>query len=62
LQNEQEAEERAEDQGFSITDNPILEALEIMPFVSIRQIVQMTFISLTTGFRRFTKLPQFVLK
>jgi hypothetical protein len=62
LQNEPEAEDRAEDQGFSITDNAILEILEIMSFASISQIAQMTFISLTTRFRRLTKLPDFVLK
>jgi hypothetical protein len=36
LQNEPEAEDRVEDQGFSITDNTILEVLEIMPLFSIR--------------------------
>jgi hypothetical protein len=36
LQNEPEAENRAEDQGFSITYNAILETLEMMPFASIR--------------------------
>jgi hypothetical protein len=44
LQNEPEAEDRVEDQGFSITDNVILEALEIMPFAYIRQIAKITFI------------------
>jgi hypothetical protein len=32
LPNEPEAKDRAEGQGFSITDNAILEALEMMPF------------------------------
>jgi hypothetical protein len=38
LQNEPETEDRAKNQGFSIPDNAILEALEMMPFASIRQI------------------------
>jgi hypothetical protein len=62
LQNEPEAEDRAEDQGFSITDNIILELLEMMPFASIRQIAEMTFILPTTGFRRLTKSLHFVLR
>jgi len=62
LQNEPEAENRAEDQGFSITDNAILEALEMMPFASIRQIAKMTIIPPTTVFRRLTKSLHFVLK
>jgi hypothetical protein len=62
LQNEPEAEDRAEDQGFSITDDAILDALEMMPFISIRQIAKMTFIPPTTGFRRLTKSVHFVLK
>jgi hypothetical protein len=37
LQNEPEAEDRVEDQGFSNIDNEILEKLEMMPFVSIRR-------------------------
>jgi hypothetical protein len=40
LQNEPEAEDRAEDQGFSITGNAILKASEMMSFTSIRQIVR----------------------
>jgi hypothetical protein len=55
LENEGEAEDRAEDQGFSIPDKAILEVLEMMPFASIRQIAQMTSIPLTTGFRRLRK-------
>jgi hypothetical protein len=62
LQNEEEAEDRAEDQGFSITDNAILEAPEMMPFVAIRQIAKMTFILPTTGFRRLKKSLHFVVK
>jgi hypothetical protein len=62
LQNESEAEDGAEDQGFSITDNAILEALEIMSFASIRQIAKMTIIPPTTIFCRLTKLLHFVLK
>jgi hypothetical protein len=52
LQNEPEpeAEDRAEDQGFSIEDNAIWEALEIMLFDSIRQIVKMTFMLPPTVF------------
>jgi hypothetical protein len=46
LQNEPEAGDRAEDQDFSITDSAILEAPEMMPFASIRQIAQMNFIVL----------------
>jgi hypothetical protein len=62
LQNEPETEDRTEDQGFSITDNAILEALEMMPFASIRQIAKMAFIPPTTVFRRLTKSLHFVLK
>jgi hypothetical protein len=62
LQNEPEAEDRVGDQGFSIIDNAILEALEMMPFASIRQIAKMTFIPPTTLFRRLTKSFHFVLK
>jgi hypothetical protein len=61
-ENEQEAENRAEDQSFSIRDNAILEALEMMPFASIGQIANMTFISPTTLFHRLMKLLDFVLK
>jgi hypothetical protein len=50
LQNERESEDRAQDQAFSITDNAILEALEMMPFVTIRQISKMIFIRPTTIF------------
>jgi hypothetical protein len=61
-ENGPEVEDRAEDQGFSITDNAILETLEMMPFASIGQIARMTIISHTTRFRRLTKLFDFVLK
>jgi hypothetical protein len=61
LQNEPEAEDRAEDHAFSITDNAILEALEMVPFPSIRQIAKMTSIRSTTGFRRLTKSLHFLL-
>jgi hypothetical protein len=60
LQNEPEAEDRAEDQSFSLTDNAILEALEMMSFTSIRQIVKMTFIPPTTIFRRLAKSLRFI--
>jgi hypothetical protein len=56
LQNEPEAGDRAEDENFSITDNAILEAFEIMPFASILRIAKMTFILPTTGFRRFDRI------
>jgi hypothetical protein len=59
---EAEAEDRAKDQGFSITDNAILEALEMIPFVSIREIAKMTFIPPTTRFRRLMKSLYFALK
>jgi hypothetical protein len=62
LQNEPQAEDRAEDQDFSITDNAILEALEMMPFASLHQIAEMTFILLITGFRCLTKSLHFGLK
>jgi hypothetical protein len=62
LQTVLEAEDRVEDQGFSITDNAILEALEMMPCASIRQIAQMAFIPPTTGFRRLMKSLHFALK
>jgi hypothetical protein len=61
-QNEPEVENRAKDQDFSIIDNAILEALEIMTFVSIGQIATMIFIPSTTGFCRLTKSVHFVLK
>jgi hypothetical protein len=61
-QNESEAEDRAEDQDLSITYNAIMEAFEIMPFASIRQIAKMTFIPPTAIFRRLAKSPHFVLK
>jgi hypothetical protein len=60
LQNEPEAEDRAEDQGFSIADNAILKTLEMMPFASIRQIARMTFIPPATGFQRLPKSFHFV--
>jgi hypothetical protein len=62
LQNEPEAERRAEDQSFSIPDNAILEALEMMPFASICQSAKKTFIPPTTTFRRLRKSLHFVLK
>jgi hypothetical protein len=62
LQNEPEAQDRAEDREFSITDNAILEALEMIPFASIRQVARMTFIPPATVFRRLTKSHYFVLK
>jgi hypothetical protein len=62
LQNEPEAENRGEDQSFSIPNNAILEALEMMSYASIRQIVKMTFIPPTTVFRRLTKSFDFFLK
>jgi hypothetical protein len=62
LQNEAEAEDRVEDQNFSITGNGILEAFEMMPFASVRQIAKITFIPPTTGFNRLTKSLHFVLK
>jgi hypothetical protein len=62
LQKEPEDEDRAEDQGFSVTDNAILEALEIMSFASISWIAQMTFIPPTIRFRRLMKSLHFVLK
>jgi hypothetical protein len=62
LQNEPDPEDRAKDQGLSIPDNAILEALEMMPFASIRQIVKMAFIPLTTVFCHLTKSFHFVLK
>jgi hypothetical protein len=62
LQNESKAEDRAEDQGFSITDNAILEAFEMMPFASIRQIAKMTFIPPITGFRHLRKSLHFAMK
>jgi hypothetical protein len=55
-------EDRAKDQGFSITDNAILEAFEIMPFAYIRQIAKITFIPLAIVFRRLTKSFHCVLK
>jgi hypothetical protein len=54
-QNEPEAEDRAEDQGFLITDKAILATLEMTPFASIRLIAKRTFIPPATVFRRFTK-------
>jgi hypothetical protein len=62
LEPELEAEDRAEDRGFSITGNAILDALEMMPFASIRQIAEMTFLPPPTIFRRLTKSLRFVLK
>jgi hypothetical protein len=62
LQNEPEAEDRAEDQGFSIADNGILKGFEMMPFASIRRVARMTFIPLANVFCCLTKSLQFVLK
>jgi DNA-binding Lrp family transcriptional regulator len=62
LENEPEAEDRAKDQGFSITDKAILKALEMMPFTSIRQIAKMIFIPPTTRFHRLMKSLHFALK
>jgi hypothetical protein len=62
LQNEPEAEDGVEDQGFSIPDNVNLETLEMMPFAPIRQIAEMTVIPVTFVFRRLTKSLDFVLK
>jgi hypothetical protein len=55
LQNEQEAEDRGEDQGFSITDNAILEALERIRFASIHPIAKMLFIPHSNVFSSLTK-------
>jgi hypothetical protein len=60
LQNEPEAEVGAEDQSFSIADNAVLDALEMMSLASIRQIAKMTIILPTTLFRRLTKSFHFV--
>jgi hypothetical protein len=54
LQNAPEAEDRAEDQGFQIRDNAILEALQMTPCDSIRQIAKMITILPTAVFRRLT--------
>jgi hypothetical protein len=62
FQNEPEAEDRAEAQGFLIPDNAILEALEMKPFASIPRIAQMNFIPPTAVFRRLTKSLHFVLQ
>jgi hypothetical protein len=59
LQNEPEAEDRADDQGFSTTHNAILEALEMMPFDSICQIAKITLIPLATRFHRLPKSLHF---
>jgi hypothetical protein len=62
LQSKPEPEDRAEDQGFSSTDNAILEAVEMMPFTSKHQIAKMTFVPPTTRFHRVPKSLRFVLK
>jgi hypothetical protein len=62
LENEPEAEERAENQGSSMTDKAILEAFEMILFASIRQIAKMAIILPATVFRRFTKSLHFFLK
>jgi hypothetical protein len=62
LHNEPEAENSAENQGFSIPDNSILEAIEMMRFAFIRQIVKVTFIHLNSVFSRSTKSLHFILK
>jgi hypothetical protein len=56
---EPEARDRADGQGFSMTDNVILEALEMMTFTSIRQIAKIIMLIPTTAFRRFTKSLRF---
>jgi hypothetical protein len=61
-QNGSEVEDKAESQGFSIRDNTILEALEMMPFASIHQIAKVAIITPTTVFRRLTKSLHFVPK
>jgi hypothetical protein len=62
LQNEPGAEDRKEDQDFSIADNPIHEAPEMIRFASIRQIANMTFIPHATVLRRLTELCHIDLK
>jgi hypothetical protein len=62
LQNEPETEDRAEDQGFSIADNAILEALEMLPFPSIHELAKITIIAPATVFHRLTKSFHFILK
>jgi hypothetical protein len=62
LQNEPEAEDRVEDQDFSIPDNAILEALEMTPFASIHRTAQMFFTPPATVVHRLTPSFHFVLK
>jgi hypothetical protein len=62
LQNEPQIEDKAEDQGFSRADNAILQALEMIPFASIRHIDKMVFIPHTTLFLCLTKSFHFALK
>jgi hypothetical protein len=62
LKNEPEVEDRAEDQGFSITGNAVLEAFEMILFSSIRQIAKITVIPPTTAFRGLMELLHFLLK
>jgi hypothetical protein len=62
FQNELEAENRAEDQGFLITDNAILKAFEMITFGFIHQIAKMTFLPPALLFHRLTELLHIVLR
>jgi hypothetical protein len=62
LQNKPEAEDRAENRGFSIADNAILEVFDMIPFVSICQIAKMILIPSTTEFHRLMKSFHIILK
>jgi hypothetical protein len=62
IANETEAEDRAEDQSSSIADKAILEALEMMRFLSIRQIAKMTFTLPPAVLHLMRKSLHFVLK
>jgi hypothetical protein len=62
LQNEPKAEDQTEEQGFSNTDNPILDALDMISFSSIHQIAKMTFIRPAIVFLHLTKSLHFALK
>jgi hypothetical protein len=55
LHNKPRAEDRADGQGFSIRDNEILDALETISFVSIRQIAKISFIPHTAVFGQLIK-------
>jgi hypothetical protein len=61
LQHEPEAEHGPEDEGISVPNNIILEALEMMTCISIRQIAKMTIIPGAAVFRRLAKSIHFVL-